>query len=150
MIMAKKIKRRKTDMEHEFDMLGDACYKVFYRAIMFFPIMCAIAGLITYKLLPTLTDVVYFFSGDEVNLPVWVIAVSSTFIIGLLMYWILIGFIYEDVLNRYIHNICYAILANLKKKGEITDIHDYRSMYKRRKYIKDLRQTLDGKWIDKD
>lgn len=148
--MAKKIKRRKTDMEHEFDMLSDAVYKVFFRAIMLFPIACAISGLITYKILPLLTDIVCFFSADRINLPAWLIAIGATFFLGLFIYWILIMVIYEDVLNRHIHNICYAILANLKKTGEISDIHDYKALYKRRKYIKDLRQTLDGKWINKD
>ena len=148
--MAKKIKRRMTDMEHEFDMLSDAVYKVFFRAIMFFPITCAISAFITYKVLPILTDIVYFFSEGKANIPAWMIGIVATFLLGMVIYWIIIIVIYEDVLNRYIHNICYAILANLKKKGEISDIHDYKAIYKRRKYIKDLRQTLDGKWINKD
>lgn len=137
------MKRKKNDLESLFDQMSVSASNILFRGIMLFP-FAAIGGFwATIKLfMPFLRDItgVHY---DELT------AFGIGLVLSSIIYFCIVGVIYETSLEAHQKKIAKHILRELEKAGrpkEITEPNEYYE-YRRKKYIRDIKKMADGRKI---
>lgn len=137
------MKRKKNDLESLFDQMSVSASNILFRGIMLFP-FAAIGGFwATIKLfMPFLRDItgVHY---DELT------AFGIGLVLSSIIYFCIVGVIYETSLEVHQKKIAKHILRELEKAGrpkELTEPNEYYE-YRRKKYIRDIKKMADGRKI---
>lgn len=137
------MKRKKNDLESLFDQMSVSASNILFRGIMLFP-FAAIGGFwATIKLfMPFLRDItgVHY---DELT------AFGIGLVLSSIIYFCIVGVIYETSLEAHQKKIAKHILRELEKAGrpkELTEPNEYYE-YRRKKYIRDIKKMADGRKI---
>lgn len=137
------MKRKKNDLETLFDQMSVSASNILFRGIMLFP-FAAIGGFwATIKLfMPFLRDItgVHY---DELT------AFGIGLVLSSIIYFCIVGVIYETSLEVHQKKIAKHILRELEKAGrpkELTEPNEYYE-YRRKKYIRDIKKMADGRKI---
>lgn len=137
------MKRKKNDLESLFDQMSASASNILFRGIMLFP-FAAIGGFwATIKLfMPFLRDItgVHY---DELT------AFGIGLVLSSIIYFCIVGVIYETSLEAHQKKIAKHILRELEKAGrpkELTEPNEYYE-YRRKKYIRDIKKMADGRKI---
>lgn len=137
------MKRKKNDLETLFDEMSVAAANILFRGIMLFP-FAAIGGFwATIKLfMPFLRDItgVHY---DELT------AFGIGLVLSSIIYFCIVGFIYDTSLEYHQKRIAKHVLRELEKAGrpkEMSEPNEYYE-YRRRKYIRDIKKMSEGRKI---
>jgi hypothetical protein len=137
------MKRKKNDLESLFDQMSVSASNILFRGIMLFP-FAAIGGFwATIKLfMPFLRDItgVHY---DELT------AFGIGLVLSSIIYFCIVGVIYETSLEAHQKKIAKHILRELEKAGrpkELTEPNEYYE-YRRKKYIRDIKKMSEGRKI---
>lgn len=137
------MKRKKNDLESLFDEMSVSASNILFRGIMLFP-FAAIGGFwTTIKLfMPFLRDITGIHY-DELT------AFGIGLVLSSIIYFCIVGVIYETSLEAHQKKIAKHILRELEKAGrpkELSEPNEYYE-YRRRKYIRDIKKMADGRKI---
>lgn len=137
------MKRKKNDLEKLFDDMSVSASNILFRGIMMFP-FAAIAGFwTTIKLfMPFLRDITGTHFDELTSFGVGIV-ISS------IIYFCIVGVIYDTSLENHQKKIAKHILRELEKANrpkELTEPNEYYE-YRRKKYIRDIKKMSEGRKI---
>lgn len=124
-------KRKRNDVENSFEQMGVKAAELLYRSMLLFPISLIISTALLFKL---------FYSTWEWD-PVYLLIISIGG--GVLLHFLLTMFFFEDKVEKCMRKCTLNILKEMKERGEIENVFEHK------RYIRDLRNTVDGRWIKK-
>lgn len=137
------MKRKKNDLESLFDEMSVSASNILFRGIMLFP-FAAIGGFwATIKLfMPFLRDITGVHYDELTSFGIGLVLSS-------IIYFCIVGVIYETSLEVHQKKIAKHILRELEKAGrpkEMSEPNEYYE-YRRKKYIRDIKKMSEGRKI---
>lgn len=124
-------KRRRNDVEDSFEQMGVKASELLYRSMLIFPISIILSTPLIFKL---------FYSTWKWD-TTYLLLISIG--VGFIMHFLLTMIFFEYRVEKCMRKCALNILKEMKERGEIENVFEHK------RYIRDLRNTVDGRWIKK-
>lgn len=124
-------KRQRNKVEQSFEKMGIEAARLLYRSIVLFPFCIIISTILIFKL----------FYDTWTWDPVYLLIMSIGG--GVLIHIFLTMAFFEDKVEKCMRECSLNILKEMKKNGEIENVFEYK------RHVRNLRNTVDGRWIRK-